>query len=195
MLESSAPNTFSGCEPTPDPPVILDGEPEYEIAEILNSKVNRHCKCKLQYLIHWAGYEGTNEETSWLLASELGHALEVISDFHQAYLEKPGPQLWLWFSSYYLILALLSQFLPVVSKKKQLLFSILGYIDLVTLSFFLHLLSSTSSYPSVPSDSSMFNRMDFDSAILCHLLELHSAVSSGSIFQEPADSEFSLEVL
>ena len=45
--------------------------------------------CKLQYLVHWAGYEGTNKETSWLLASELGHPLEVISDIHQVYLEKP----------------------------------------------------------------------------------------------------------
>ena len=71
----------------------IDGELEYKIAEILDFEVNRHCKCKLQYIVHWVGYEGTNEETSWLLASELGHALEVISDFHQAYPEKPRPRL------------------------------------------------------------------------------------------------------
>ena len=37
------------------------------------------------------GYEGTDEETSWLPASELGHASEVVLDFHQAYPEKPRP--------------------------------------------------------------------------------------------------------
>ena len=93
MLEPSTPNTFSSPKPTLDPLVILDGELEYEISEIQDFKIVNCCKCKLQYLVHWAGYKGTNEETSWLPASELGHALEVISDFHQVYLEKPGP----WF--------------------------------------------------------------------------------------------------
>ena len=35
----------------------------------------------------------TDEETSWLLASELRHASEVVSDFHQAFPSKPGPLL------------------------------------------------------------------------------------------------------
>ena len=77
----------------PEPPVILDGEPEYEILEILDSKIDKRRRCRLQYLVCWAGYEGTDEETSWLLASELGHASEVVLDFHQAYPEKPGPDL------------------------------------------------------------------------------------------------------
>ena len=66
-------------------------DPEYEISEILNSYIGKQCKCKLLYLIKWAGYEGTGEETSWLPASELGHASEVILDFHLAYPSKPGP--------------------------------------------------------------------------------------------------------
>ena len=93
MLEPSTPNPFPVREAIPEPPVILDGEPEYEISEILDSKIDKRCKCKLQYLVHWTGYEGTEEETSWLPASELGHTSEVVSDFHQAYPEKPGPGL------------------------------------------------------------------------------------------------------
>ena len=50
-------------------------------------------KCKLLYLVKWAGYKGTDEETSWLPASKLAHASEVVSDFHQAYPSKPGPLL------------------------------------------------------------------------------------------------------
>jgi hypothetical protein len=47
--------------------------------------------CKFLYLVKWAGYEGTNEETSWLLATELRHAMEIVTDFHAAYPDKPGP--------------------------------------------------------------------------------------------------------
>ena len=70
----------------------MDGEPEYEIAEVLDSKMdNRHSKCKLLYLVHWTGYAGTDEETSWILASELENAPERVSDFHRSYPAKLGP--------------------------------------------------------------------------------------------------------
>jgi Integrase core domain/Chromo (CHRromatin Organisation MOdifier) domain len=91
MLEPSTPNPFSGREPTPDPPVFINREPGYEISEILDSRIDKRHKCKLLYLVRWTGYEGTDEETSWLPASELGHADEVIVDFHEAYPAKPGP--------------------------------------------------------------------------------------------------------
>ena len=71
---------------------MVDDEPEFEISEILDTKIDncRHA-CKLLYLVRWMGYEGTNEETLWILASELGHASELVVDFHQAYPAKPGP--------------------------------------------------------------------------------------------------------
>ena len=91
MIEPATPNPFPGWNSVPDPPVIIDGELEYEISSILDSKLDKRRKCKLQYLVQWTGYEGTDEENSWLLASELPHASELISDFHQAYPDKPGP--------------------------------------------------------------------------------------------------------
>ena len=70
----------------------MDGEPEYEIAEVLDSKMdNRRSKCKLLYLVHWTGYAGTDEETSWILASELENAPELVSDFLLSYPAKLGP--------------------------------------------------------------------------------------------------------
>ena len=75
----------------PPPPIMVDDEPEFEILEILDTKVdNHHRTCKLLYLVCWVGYEGT-DKTSWILASELGHASELVMDFHKAYLAKPGP--------------------------------------------------------------------------------------------------------
>jgi hypothetical protein len=92
MLEPTVPNTIPEREQPPPPPVEVDGDAEFEVAEILDSKIdNRHRTCKLLYLVKWAGYEGTNEETSWLLATELGHAAEIVTDFHNAYPDKPGP--------------------------------------------------------------------------------------------------------
>ncbi|CDO77784.1 hypothetical protein BN946_scf184609.g1, partial [Trametes cinnabarina] len=92
QLEPATPNVIPGRVQPPPPPVIVDGEPEYEISEILDSKLDRRRKtCKLLYLVRWAGYEGTDEETSWILATELGHAQELVSDFHRTYPDKPGP--------------------------------------------------------------------------------------------------------
>ena len=41
QLEVSHPNTFPGRIQSPPPPVEVDGEIEYEIAEILDSKLDR----------------------------------------------------------------------------------------------------------------------------------------------------------
>ena len=91
MLEPSAPNEFLNRTETPPPPVIIDGEMEFEISEILDSKIDKHRKCRLHYLVKWSGYEGTNEETSWISMSELEHVMESMADFHLANLDKPGP--------------------------------------------------------------------------------------------------------
>ena len=53
--------------------------------------IDKHCKCRLQYLVKWSGYEGTDEETSWIPASELEHVTESVVDFHLTNLDKPGP--------------------------------------------------------------------------------------------------------
>ena len=64
MLEPSTPNTIPDCIQPPPPPVLVDSEPEYEILEILDSKLdNCCCICKLLYLVKWSGYEGTDDET------------------------------------------------------------------------------------------------------------------------------------
>ena len=92
MLEPTSPNTIPNRIQPPPPPVIIDGEPEFEISEVLDTKIdNRRKACKLLYLVRWAGYEGTDEETSWILATELDHASELVRDFHKSYPAKPGP--------------------------------------------------------------------------------------------------------
>ena len=73
------------------PPTEIDDELENEIAEILDSKIDNWRRCKLLYFVHWMGYEGTDEENSWLPAMELDHTQELVTEFHTRYLRKPGP--------------------------------------------------------------------------------------------------------
>jgi hypothetical protein len=90
-LEPETPNTIPNPIQSPLPLVDINGEQEYVIAQVLDSKVNQPRKCKLLYLVKWSRYEGTDEETSWLPATELEHATELIMDFHLSYPHKPRP--------------------------------------------------------------------------------------------------------
>ena len=91
QLKPATPNVIPNHVQSPPLPIKVDGEPEYEITEILNSKLDR-CRhqCPLPYLVCWAGYEDMDEETSWLVATELRHATDLVADFHKAYPDKPG---------------------------------------------------------------------------------------------------------
>ena len=91
MLEPTFPNEILNCVQFLPLPVDIEGELEYEISEIVDSKIDKCQSCKLLYLVCWLCYENTNEELSWLPAMELKHADELVSDFHSAYLQKPGP--------------------------------------------------------------------------------------------------------
>jgi hypothetical protein len=50
MLEPSTPNSVPN-RIQPPPPVIIGEEPEYEISEILDSKLDKRRACKLLYLV------------------------------------------------------------------------------------------------------------------------------------------------
>ena len=91
MLEPATPNEIPNQTQSPPPPIEVQGELKYEIAEVLDSKINCRCSCKLLYLVHWLDYENTDEEFSWLPATELKHAKDLTSDSHSAYLDKLGP--------------------------------------------------------------------------------------------------------
>jgi hypothetical protein len=70
----------------PPKPVIVNGEIEYEVNQILDSRIQRN---QLQYLVDWTGYGP--EERTWEPAKEL-QDLEAIKDFHQQYPNRPSPK-------------------------------------------------------------------------------------------------------
>ncbi len=90
QLEPVEENTIPNRTQPPPPPVEVEGEEQYKIAHILDSKLDRWFWCPLLYRIQWLGYEGTDEEFAWLLATEFS-ADDFIEDFHRCYPDKPGP--------------------------------------------------------------------------------------------------------
>ena len=69
-------------------PVIKEGEEEYEIESIIDSR--RHGRGrKRQYLVHWKGYPNSNN--SWVDHEDL-HAPELLEEYlsHSATAERPS---------------------------------------------------------------------------------------------------------
>ncbi|CAJ0945894.1 unnamed protein product, partial [Ranitomeya imitator] len=72
--------------PSVDPPapVLVEGELEYVVENILDSRISRR---KLQYLVKWKGYG--QEDNSWVCASDV-HAANLVRAFHLARPGRPG---------------------------------------------------------------------------------------------------------
>ena len=91
LLEPHTPNTIPNRTSEPPPPVEIEGELEYEVADILDSKIDHRRKDNfgLLYKIHWQGYD--SEHDGWLPAANLENAQELLDAFHTRYPSKPGP--------------------------------------------------------------------------------------------------------
>ena len=77
-LTTAPADLIAGRHPTlPPPPEVIEGEEEYLVAEILDSKMFRG---KLKFKIKWEGYGP--EHDSWEYAHEV-HAPERIADFYR----------------------------------------------------------------------------------------------------------------
>ena len=86
LLEPTVPNTIPNRRQPPPPPVEIDETLEYEVSAILDSRKHRN---QLQYLVEWAGYEGTPEHHTWEPLANVKHAMDYVRDFHRRYPRKP----------------------------------------------------------------------------------------------------------
>lgn len=64
------------------PPVEVEGESEWEVEDILDSRKREH---RLEYLVKYVGYE----EPSWQPSEEIEHAPNVRKILHEQYPSKP----------------------------------------------------------------------------------------------------------
>ena len=94
-LRRAASDPLPGQVPTPQPPVEIDGEPEWEVQRIVASRIRRG---KLQYQADWIGYD---KDDTWYPASDFRHAPTVVQAFHTEFPNAAGPpvRLQLWLSS------------------------------------------------------------------------------------------------
>lgn len=71
-------------KPEPLPPVIVDGEEEWEVEKILNSKKERG---RLKYLVRWKGFD--QSEDTWEPLSHLENVRTLVEKFH---MENPNAE-------------------------------------------------------------------------------------------------------
>jgi hypothetical protein len=92
QLEPAQENTIPGRVQPPPPPIEVDGEQEWEVDEIVDSRIKRiGRKTVFQYKVRWLGYEDTPDEFDWVNLDDVVHANEAVEDFHRRYPNKPKP--------------------------------------------------------------------------------------------------------
>ena len=77
LLEPYIPNAIDGRNQPAPPPVEIDGDEEWEVDTILDSKIDHRYSKPLRYLVKWTGYEET-----WEPASALENASDLVAEFH-----------------------------------------------------------------------------------------------------------------
>ena len=88
LLERFIESDIPGRIQPPSPPVIIKNQIEYEVEDILDSKILRK---RLFYLIKWKGYPIS--DNSWEPAYHLLHSKDLIQEFHSQYPDKPSAPL------------------------------------------------------------------------------------------------------
>jgi len=85
LLEPYQDNRFPSQIKEPPPPIQIEGEDEYELDEIIDSRLHYN---KLQYRAKWKGYSPEHDKV-WYPAENFNHAERSIERFHQRYPGKP----------------------------------------------------------------------------------------------------------
>jgi len=86
LLEPYHNNQFPSQRQEPPPPIIIDGEPEYELEEIIDSQLHHG---KLQYRAKWKGYSPEHDKV-WYPANNFENAQDAVCKFDQQYPDKPS---------------------------------------------------------------------------------------------------------
>jgi len=83
LLGLAANDDLEGQIIPPPPPMEVEGEEQWQVQEVLDSKFVINL---LRYLVKWEGYD----ETTWEPAKSINE-LKAVDDFHGRYQFQPGP--------------------------------------------------------------------------------------------------------
>ena len=89
LLEPYHSNTIPLRRQPPPLPVEVDGETEYEVSAILDSRRKRNV---LEYRVQWKGFDGHAESATWEPADNVSNAPLLLEAFHKKYPRKPKPR-------------------------------------------------------------------------------------------------------
>jgi hypothetical protein len=82
-------DTIGNRKPHQPGPIEIEGNQEYEVAQILNTQIFRG---KVQYLVSWQGYDAS--ENTWEPLWHLKNSLNKVQEFHQQHPSAPKPITW-----------------------------------------------------------------------------------------------------
>jgi transposase InsO family protein len=90
LLQPAVSTPLPGQTQPPPPPIEVDGIEEWEVEEVVDSRIDRRGrggKPRLKYTVRWLGYPDVTE----IPADYLENASEMVRTFHARYPHKPGP--------------------------------------------------------------------------------------------------------
>ncbi len=90
LLEPYRESTIRGRLPAPPPPIEINGEEEFEVSKIIDSRINRR---RLEYLIHWQSYEVS--ERTWEPTANLANTPKMIKKISSSIPDKTECQRYL----------------------------------------------------------------------------------------------------
>ncbi|MBW0590047.1 hypothetical protein O181_129762 [Austropuccinia psidii MF-1] len=88
LLEPVKTSTIPNWHQEPPPPIIIEEEEEWEVSQILDSKLKRG---RLWYLVEWKGFSQDPGRSTWEPTENVKNCPELVKNFHYLYCEKPGP--------------------------------------------------------------------------------------------------------
>ncbi|MBW0557375.1 hypothetical protein O181_097090 [Austropuccinia psidii MF-1] len=88
LLEPVKTSTIPNWHSEPPPPIIIEEEEEWEVSQILDSKLKRG---KLWCLVDWKGCSQDLERSTWEPTENLKNCPELVKDFHSLYPDNLGP--------------------------------------------------------------------------------------------------------
>ena len=84
-LRKAATDPLPGQVNEPPPPIVITTEEEYEVQDVLASKL---IQGKLRYRVKWLGHD---EDLDWYKASNLKYSPHKLREFHLQHTTEPGP--------------------------------------------------------------------------------------------------------
>ncbi|MBW0473329.1 hypothetical protein O181_013044 [Austropuccinia psidii MF-1] len=88
LFEPVKKSTIPNWNQEPPPLIIIEEEEEWEVSQILDSKLKRK---NVWYLVEWKGFGKDSERSTWEPVENLNNCPEPVKDFHSLYSDKLGP--------------------------------------------------------------------------------------------------------